>query len=252
MVAPLISFENVSKSYRGGWRGRRLVQAVKDVSFTVEPGEVFGLLGPNRAGKTTLVKMLLSLCRPSAGQVSRFGRPLSDRGSLARIGYMHENQAFPRYLSAGSLLEYYGCLAMMEEPDVRRRVPELLDQVGLSDRRHEPIACFSKGMVQRLALAQALMNDPTLLVLDEPLEGLDLEGRRLIQRLTLDQKSRGNSVLLVSHALPEVDLLCDRVGVMVRGNLAYLGSLASLKRDAQGKERTLETALQTLYETPLS
>jgi ABC-2 type transport system ATP-binding protein len=145
----------------------------------IESGEVFGLLGPNRAGKTTLVKMLLSLCRPTAGEVFRLGRPLSDRSTLGQVGYVHENHAFPRYLSAADLLEYYGALTLMPSDLVRERVPRLLERVGLADRSREPIARFSKGMLQRLGIAQALLNAPRLLVLDEPTEGLDLNGRRL-------------------------------------------------------------------------
>jgi ABC-2 type transport system ATP-binding protein len=242
-------FENVTKDYPAGLLGHRRLRAVAGVSFRVEPGEVFGLLGPNRAGKTTLVKLLLSLCAPTSGRVSRFGRLLADRSTLARVGYMHENQAFPRYLSATALLEYYGALALMAEPDVRRRAPELLERVGLADRGHEPIARFSKGMLQRLGLAQALLNDPDLLVLDEPTEGLDLVGRRLVHAVIAEQRRRGRSVLLVTHSLADVEQLCDRVAVLVNGRLTFLGPLSKLTQSSNGApERSLEQAIQTLYE----
>ena len=152
----------------------RMIQALRGVSFGIEPGEVLALLGPNRAGKTTLLKILLGLCHPSGGRVFRLGRPISQRSTLARVGYMHENQAFPRYLTAAALLEFYGQLSLVPASVLRTRVPALLEKMGLTDRAHEPIARFSKGMVQRLALAQALIAEPDLLVLDEPMEGLDL------------------------------------------------------------------------------
>jgi ABC-2 type transport system ATP-binding protein len=242
-------FENVSKVYTDGLVRRRTVRAVAEVSLRIEPGEVFGLVGPNRAGKTTLVKLLLSLCQPTAGRASRFGRPVQERGTLARVGYVHENQAFPRYLTAAALLEYYGALALMPEPEVRRRAPALLEQVGLADRSREPIARFSKGMVQRLGVAQALINDPELLVLDEPSEGLDLEGRRLIRGLIAEQRSQGRSVLLVSHLVAELEQICDRVGVLVGGRLVYCGPVSGLTRDPAGvPARPLEQALQEFYE----
>jgi ABC-2 type transport system ATP-binding protein len=226
----------------------RSVQALCGVSFRIEPGEVFALLGPNRAGKTTLLKILLGLCRPSGGRVFRLGRPLSERSVLARVGYMHENQAFPRYLTAANLLEFYGDLGWIPAALLKTRIPALLDRVGLADRAREPIAYFSKGMVQRLALAQALLAEPDLLVLDEPLEGLDLSGRVLLHEIITQQRAAGKTVLVVSHALGEVAEVCDRVAVLVQGRLAYLGSLASLRRDpATGGERSLTAALEPIY-----
>jgi ABC-2 type transport system ATP-binding protein len=243
-------FENVTKDYPAGLLGRRPLRAVAGVSFRVEQGEVFGLLGPNRAGKTTLVKILLSLCRPTAGRAMRLGRPVADRRTLGRVGYVHENPAFPRYLTAAGLLEYYGALSLMPYEEVRQRVPKLLELVGLADRGREPIARFSKGMVQRLGVAQALINDPDLLVLDEPSEGLDLAGRRLVRELIADQRRRGRTVILVSHALEDVEQLCDRAAVLVAGRLVNLGPMADLVRDpGTGEDQDLETALQDLYQT---
>jgi ABC-2 type transport system ATP-binding protein len=247
-MTPVAEFDHVSKRYPVDPLGLRSLQAVEGVSFRVEPGEVFGLLGPNRAGKTTLVKILLSLCRATAGRVLRLGRPVSERASLASVGYVHENQAFPRYLTARHLLEYYGALTLMPEPEVRRRVPLLLEQVGLADRSREPIARFSKGMIQRLGLAQALLNEPDLLVLDEPSEGLDLAGRQLVRDVVKQRRQQGKTVLLVSHLLSEVECLCDRVAVLVGGRLVHLGPMADLVRDpVTGEVRSLELALQELY-----
>lgn len=245
-------FEDVVKDYPTGLLRRKGLRAVAGVSFRIEAGEVFGLLGPNRAGKTTLVKILLSLCRLTSGRVARFGCPATERGSLGRIGYMHENQAFPRYLTATGLLEYYGSLSLVPYEEVQRRVPQLLELVGLADRAHEPITCFSKGMVQRLGVAQAMINDPELLVLDEPNEGLDLSGRRLMADIVKEQKRRGRSTLLVSHVLPEVEQLCDRVAVLVAGRLVYCGPVSTLTRDPRtGATRSLEQGLEELYEKPL-
>jgi ABC-2 type transport system ATP-binding protein len=247
-LAPLVSFANTGKTYSCGLFRRRHIQAVRDVTFQIHPGEVFALLGPNRAGKSTLVKMLLSLCRPTAGQITRLGRPLRDRSTLARVGYMHENHAFPRYLTAAGLLEYYAALSLVPYEEALRRVPRLLERVGLADRSREPISRFSKGMIQRLGLAQAIINDPELLVLDEPTEGLDLAGRQLLRGVIADQRRQGRSVLLVSHVLTEVEQLCDRVAVLVEGRLVFTGPLAELTHDpATGAARPLEKALQELY-----
>jgi ABC-2 type transport system ATP-binding protein len=242
-----VEFDEVCKDYpRGLWRPQ-VVRAVSKVSLRVETGQVFGLLGPNRAGKTTLVKLLLSLCRPTRGRVTRLGQPALERSTLARTGYIHENQAFPRYLTASGLLEFYGALSLLPEPLVRQRAAKLLDVVGLTDRVAEPIASFSKGMVQRLGVAQALINDPELLVLDEPGEGLDLPGRQMIRALVADYQKRGRTVLLVSHLLMEVEHLCDRVAVIAGGKLVFTGTVPQLLKGRSGP-RAIEEAVQELYE----
>ena len=241
-------FENVAKTYRAGLSGRGGVVALRGVSLAVPAGTALGLLGPNRAGKTTLVKLLLSLCSPTAGSITRLGAPARDRRTLARVGYMHENHAFPRYLSADELLHFYGGLSGVRGGELGPRVNSLLERVGLADRRREPIARFSKGMVQRLGLAQALINDPDLLILDEPTEGLDLFGRQLMRQVVREFKAAGKTVLLVSHVLTEVEELCDRVAVLVAGSLAHAGPLAELLADPAGGRRTLEAALRPIYE----
>jgi len=248
MPTAAAEFVDVSKTYRAPLYPGRKIEALRGVSFRIEPGEVFALLGPNRAGKTTLLKILLGLCRPSEGRVFRLGRAFSDRSTLSRVGYMHENQAFPRYLTAVKLLEFYGNLSGMRPSVLRKRVPELLDRLGLADRAHEPIARFSKGMVQRLALAQGVLAEPDLLVLDEPMEGLDLSARQLLHEIVAGQRDAGKTVLVVSHALGEVVQVCDRLAVLVDGHLAYLGLLASLLRDPHtGRERSLDAALEPIY-----
>jgi ABC-2 type transport system ATP-binding protein len=247
-MTPAAEFQNVGKVYPTNWASRRGTQAVKGVTLRVPPGQVFGLLGPNRAGKTTLVKLLLALGRPTEGAVTRLGRPAKDVSTLARVGYMHENQHFPRYLSARELLRFYAALTLMKPETIPARVGELLQTVGLADRPDEPISRFSKGMVQRLGLAQALLNDPDLLILDEPTEGLDLVGRALLRDVIAAQKAKGKTVLLVSHVLSEVEQTCDRVAVLVNGAVVKEAPVADLMRDPKtGARRPLEDALRPLY-----
>lgn len=247
---PAAEFTQVTKDYAIGVLGRSKRRAVTDLSLSIESGQVFGLLGPNRAGKTTLVKILLSLCRVNSGAVRRLGAPVSRRQTLARIGYVHENHAFPRYLSPAALLEYYGALTLVPYEVVRKRAPMLLERVGLSDRSNDPIRTFSKGMAQRLGVAQALINEPELLVMDEPNEGLDLGGRQLVAEIIREQRARGGTVILVSHVLSEVEKLCDRIGVIVGGRLAYEGTVANLTHSNGHSPRSLESALAELYGNP--
>ena len=242
-AGPALEFRNVSKVYRHGLLNRRKVEALRGVSFAVQRGETFALLGPNRAGKTTLVKILLSLCQPSGGECQRLGKPVAERSTLGRIGFMHENHAFPRYLSAAELLHFYGALTLVPEDLVRERVPQLLKRVDLADRSNEPIGNFSKGMIQRLGLAQPLLNDPDLLVLDEPTEGLDLNGRRLLREVTAELRQAGKTVLLISHVLAEVEQMCDRMAVLAAGRLVRVGRLDEVKGDAPN----FEAVLQELY-----
>ena len=222
-------FVNVTKRYPGGLL-RRSVVALDDVTLRLPAGEVVGIVGPNRAGKSTLVKLLLTVCRPTSGQIVRLGRPWHDRRTLARVGYIHESQSFPRYLTAWGLLEYYGALSGLPGRVVRQRATRLLEQVGLEDRGREPIARFSKGMVQRLALAQSLLNEPELLVFDEPTEGMDLVARRMVFTSLIEQRRLGRSALLVSHALADVESVCDRVAVLREGRLEFFGAPADLTR----------------------
>jgi ABC-2 type transport system ATP-binding protein len=243
------AFENVAKVYPTGWTRRGGTRAIQKVSLQVPAGQVFGLLGPNRAGKTTLVKLLLALARPTAGKVSRLEKPAADISTLARVGYMHENQHFPRYLTARELLRFYAALTLLKPETIGPRVDQLLKLVGLADRTNEPISRFSKGMVQRLGLAQALLNDPDLLVLDEPTEGLDLVGRAMLRDVIAGQKAKGKTVLLVSHVLSEVEQTCDRVAVIVNGAIVKDSSVADLMRDPKtGERRSLEQSLRPLYE----
>jgi len=237
-------FDDVHKTYKPNpLSSRSHVAAVRGISLTIPTGSIFGLLGPNRAGKTTLIKLLLSLARPTKGTIQRLGESIANRQTLGRVGYMHENHAFPRYLSASEVLAFYGGLSGLNSEILPRLVDESLTRVGLADRRAEPISRFSKGMVQRLGLAQALINDPDLLILDEPTEGLDLYGRKLLRELVRERQAKGKTVLLVSHVLPEVEELCDRAAAIVAGQVAWQGPLSELRQSG-----TLEESLFAMYE----
>ncbi|HVA44850.1 MAG TPA: ABC transporter ATP-binding protein [Pirellulales bacterium] len=236
-------FVHVSKRYPAGLL-RRPILALDNVTLRVPSGEIVGLVGPNRAGKSTLVKLLLTICRPTAGQITRLGRPWRDRGTLAGVGYIHESQSLPRHLTAWGLLEYYGAVSGLPGRTVRQRATKLLDRVGLADRDREPIARYSKGMVQRLALAQALLNEPELLVFDEPTEGMDLVARRMVFDALIEQRRQGRSALLVSHALADVEFLCDRVAVLREGRLVFFGPTPEL---TAGDGVSLERAVEPLY-----
>jgi ABC-2 type transport system ATP-binding protein len=246
-------FEDVTKVFSAGLFGRGGVRALDHVSLSIAEGEVFGLIGPNRAGKTTLVKILLSICRPTSGRIWRLGRDWRERSTLAQVGYVHESQAFPRYLTARRLLDYYGALSRQPAAVVRRRGNELLDRFDLADRSHEPIGRFSKGMLQRLALAQALINDPELLVLDEPSEGMDLAARRLLHGVIRERQRHGHTAILVSHLLSDVERLCDRVAVLRNGSLGLVGRVADLKGELADDESSdvatpcFEKALEPFY-----
>ncbi len=254
---PAVEFRHVTKLFRPAWGRRPPVRALDDVSFTIETGETFGLMGPNRAGKTTLVKILLSICRATSGDVPRLGRDLSSRSTLARVGYMHESQAFPRYLTAVQVLEFYGALSAVPAAVLRQRVPQLLDRVGLASRSREPISRFSKGMLQRLALAQSLVNDPELLVLDEPAEGMDLRARQLLAAILDQRRNQGATTILVSHAPHDVERLCDRVALLSGGRLAFVGPVSELLQrnsvSAAGLPMaSLESAIEPFYEESLA
>ncbi len=234
--AVAVEFSNVSKTYPDRLFRLRSVQAVRDISLQIQAGEVFGLVGPNRAGKTTLIKLLLSLCRPTSGQVLRLGKPAADRSTLAQVGYVHENQAFPRYHSAAGLLEYYGALSLLPYEVLRERIPPLLERFGLVDRSHEPIA---------------RINAPKLLVLDEPTEGLDLVGRQLLRDVVREIRAQGGTVLLVTHVLSEIEQLCDRIAVLVNSELRHIGPVAELLQGpASDKAKSLERVLKELYARP--
>ncbi len=206
--------------------------AVKGLTLQVLQGEVFGFLGPNGAGKTTSIKMLLGLTRPTSGKASLLGAPLGDRAALARIGFLPEHFRFQEWLTAREFLKLHGQLYGMESHRLEMRSGELLERVGLSDFRHKQLRTFSKGMLQRIGLAQALLNQPALVFLDEPTSGLDPVGRRLVRDIIHDLRREGTAVFLNSHLLSEIEVTCDRVAIIREGEVVKLMEMSSLD---QGK-----------------
>lgn len=207
---------------------RRRVRAVDGISLQVAAGITFGLLGPNGAGKTTFVKMLLSAVRPTSGSVYLFGRDAKDAPARRPVGYLPENHRFPTYLTGSGMLDFYGALSGMESSARRRRIPELLALTGLDNWGSVRIGKYSKGMLQRLGLAQALMHQPSLLILDEPTDGVDPVGRRQIREILTELERRGVTIFINSHQLAEVELFCREVAILERGRLALSGAVKDL------------------------
>ncbi len=226
-TAYAIETAGLEKIYRTRLRGREVV-AVSNLTLRVPVGVKFGLLGPNGAGKTTFVKMMLSAVNPTSGQAFIFGRDARDPESRRPVGYLPENHRFPTYLTGGGMLDFYGALSGMQEPDRRRRSAELLDLVGLKDWGGVRIKKYSKGMLQRLGLAQALMHRPKLLVLDEPTDGVDPVGRRDIRQILNELTGTGVTVFINSHLLTEVESFCEYVAILHKGRLALEGKISSL------------------------
>ncbi|MCH7705405.1 MAG: ABC transporter ATP-binding protein, partial [Planctomycetes bacterium] len=213
---------DVRKTYR------KTVQALRGVNVQVGRGEIFGLLGPNGAGKSTLVKIMMTVVRADHVLGTILGRPIGNRGKLARIGYLPENHRFPGYLTGAQLLDHYAALAKVPRARRRESAPRLLERLGLSRWANTRVREYSKGMMQRLGLAQALMNDPDLLILDEPTDGVDPVGRREIRELLVEMKQSGKTVFLNSHLLSELEMVCDRVAILVDGLVARQGTLSEL------------------------
>jgi ABC-2 type transport system ATP-binding protein len=205
--------------------------AVEGLTLQVMQGEVFGFLGPNGAGKTTSIKMLLGLVEPTSGSAVLFGSPLGNREVLKNVGFLPEHFRFQEWLTAAEFLNLHGQLYGMDANDLRKRVDELLERVGLSDFRARFLRTFSKGMLQRIGLAQALLNRPRLVFLDEPTSGLDPIGRRLVRDIIHELRSQGTSVFLNSHLLSEIEVTCDRVAFIRHGEVIRLLQLGSLNND---------------------
>lgn len=226
MSTAAIQFENVSKTYTG--RKLQRVDALKDVSFSVMPGEIFGFLGPNGAGKSTSIKILLDLIRPTAGKTSIAGLPSGSVDARRNIGFLPENPSFYDTLSASELLDFTGRCFGMTSAAQRDRKECVLRQFDLWDARRRTIRTFSKGMVQKLGLAQALLHDPDVLILDEPMSGLDPLARVMVKNILLDEKKRGKTIFFSTHILSDVELLCDRVGILHKGVLRGVEQVSTL------------------------
>jgi len=245
MSTPAVQIENISKFFPVPLRRQR-VQAVKNLSLVVEPGQVYGLLGPNGCGKSTTLKILLGLVTPNSGRALVFGKDSREYRSRRDVGFLPENPYFHKFLTAAELLSFHGKICGLSGKKLTARIDELIDLVGLRDARDRRVGGFSKGMLQRIGLAQALVHDPGLIVLDEPTAGVDPAGSHQIRDLILDLKKRGKTVLLTSHLLEQVQEICDRVGIMARGEMIREGPLEDLVRVKNQTEFVIENATPEL------
>jgi ABC-2 type transport system ATP-binding protein len=254
-MLPVLEIRHVTKVFKDFWMRPRVI-AVDDLSLTLNRGEVFGLLGPNGSGKSTTIKMILGLLHPTKGQIAVLGMPPSDVSLKSRIGYLPEESFLYRFLNARETLEFYARLFKIDPLEREKRIDMLIDMVGLTGAQYRPVSEYSKGMQRRIGLAQALINDPDFLILDEPTTGLDPIGTRQIKDLILTLKSRGKTVLLCSHLLNEVEDVCDRVCVFYGGKIQAQGTVDSLLtvsekhaiHTPQLKETTLARVRQVIAE----
>jgi ABC-2 type transport system ATP-binding protein len=244
---PAVEVKNLVKDFKGAFRVKN-VRAVKDVSLQIAPGEVYGLIGPNGSGKSTTMKAVLGLVAPTSGSTSIFGRNSLKVDSRNEVGFLPENPYFYKHLTAAETVRFYGKLCGMRGRKLKERIGELLELVGLQDARDRRLRGFSKGMLQRIGLAQAMVQDPRLLVLDEPTAGVDPTGSRQIRDLILELKNRGITVFLCSHLLEQVQQVCDRVGIIHQGVLVNEGRLDELISVENRTEIILENASENLLD----
>jgi len=228
MAESVIQVYDLRKIYRSGLLKRRTVNALEGVSLDVPQGQIYGLLGPNGAGKTTLIKVLLGIVRKTAGEARVLGYAAGEIAARRRVGYLPENHRIPRHLTGSTAVADYGCLSGLSAAEVKRRAPELLDRVGLTGRERDRVSGYSKGMQQRLGLAQAMLHRPDLIILDEPTDGVDPVGRKQIREVLRSLADEGASIFLNSHLLQEIELICDRVAILSHGSVRRTGSVKEL------------------------
>lgn len=226
-MTPAIRTTNLGKVYRHGFFMRR-VEGLADLSIEVPQGAAFGFIGPNGAGKTTAIKILMGLHRPTSGEAWILDQPVDQASARERVGFLPERPYFYSHLSARELLRFYGQLYQMDGSTLRARADELLDKVGMSRFADDKLGKYSKGMLQRVGLCQALLNDPDLVVLDEPMSGLDPVGRALVRDLILEQRQKGKTIFFSSHILSDVESICDQVAILVGGKLRGVGTVSEL------------------------
>lgn len=232
-MSAVIETKELSKVYKDFW-GRPRHKGLDRLSISIEPGEVFGLLGPNGSGKTTTFKLLLGLIFPSSGEARLLGKPPTDVGVKARLGFLPEETYLYRWLNADETLDFFGRLFNLDRPTRKKRADELIERFGLAHARKRQIREYSKGMTRRVGFAQCLMNDPEIVIMDEPTSGLDPISSRQIKDLILDLKSRGKTVLLSSHLLADVQTVCDRICILHQGETKVYGSVKDIleRRDS--------------------
>jgi len=230
-----IVFDNITKSFKYGFKRHTVLQ---DLTLEIEKGEIFGFLGPNGAGKSTSINIALNFIRPDTGTVLIKGEPATDSGSRSHIGYMPENPHFYEQLTSRELLEFGGLTSGMNREELKDKTETILEKLELLPFVDRPVRTFSKGMKQRIGLALAMIHDPEILILDEPMSGLDPLGRRLVSRLIFESKEAGKTVFFSTHILNDVETLCDRIGVLHKGKMIYCGDIKGFQKDSN----TLEEA----------
>jgi len=231
-----IDLKQVTKVYK------RRVRALDGIEMVVRRGEVFGLLGPNGAGKSTLVKIIMSVTRPTQANGMVLDHPVGSKASLMKVGYLPEHHRFPRYLTGRQTLEFFAALSNIDKPTRQKRAAELLETVGMTNWADARVSTYSKGMMQRVGVAQALVNDPDLVILDEPTDGVDPVGRREIRDVLLALKAKGKTVFVNSHLLSELEMMADRVAILVAGRVVQQGTMDELTRDSQCFSIEIEAA----------
>ena len=224
----IISTKNITKEFSAKSFSKEKITALNKFTFEVNQGEIFGLLGPNGAGKTTLVKVLLGILFPNEGEAQIFEKDINDESIKSKIGYLPENHKFPNYLNGEQVLRYFGKLSGMSDIDAKKKSEEYLKLVDMEKWKKTKIKKYSKGMMQRLGMAQALINDPELIFLDEPTDGVDPIGRKEIRDILINLRSLGKTVFLNSHLLSEIELICDRVAILNKGVLIKEGSIEEM------------------------
>ncbi len=242
-----ISVNNLSKTYKEGWIFRKKFNALKSVSFDVPKGQIFGLLGPNGAGKTTFLKILLGVIRKSAGNATMLGHPAGSRAGRAKVGYLPERLRIPKHMTGYNALETFGNLSNVSNSEIKRKRDRLIELVGLTGRQRDKVKKYSKGMQQRLGLAQALLNDPELLVLDEPTDGLDPQARAEMRGIIRTLKEQGVTIFLNSHILQEVELICDTVAILDRGDMRYCGPVSEIGNFVKNASGLAKEGLQVEF-----
>lgn len=234
---PIIETRELTKFYNSG---AKKVLALSSLNLSVDQGTIFGLLGPNGAGKTTLIKILLSITFPTSGNASMLNHDLSDYNIKKKIGYLPENHRYPNYLTGGDVLKFFGRLSGLEGDSLNKKIDELLDLMKLSKWKKVKVKTYSKGMMQRLGLAQAMLNDPELIFLDEPTDGVDPIGRKEIRDILLELKSQSKTIFLNSHLLSEVELITDQVAILNKGKLLREGTVRELTEKKEEYRLTIE------------
>lgn len=242
-TGPALVLQGLCKSFG---KGRKKTHVLDELNLEIRPGEIFGFLGPNGAGKSTSIKLLLNFSRPDSGEIRVFGRRVGKEEFRQHLGYLAEFPIFYDHLTGAETLAYSARLSKVPRQDRQRRIPLLLERMNLSHAAHKKVRSYSKGMKQRLGMANALIHDPALLILDEPMSGLDPLGRHLMKELILELRDQGRTVFFSSHILSDISSLCDRIGILNRGRLLYAGDIETLYKERHSPD--LERAFVALVE----